>query len=84
MDDDFVADVPAPHLRSYGPDDAGCVGAGDVKRILVYVERRDRLAEAGPDAVVVDAASHDVDEHLVFAIGHVGSTSHCIACSGGP
>ena len=29
--------------------------------------RRDRLAEPGPDAVVVDAAGHHVDQHVVFA-----------------
>ena len=66
VDDDFVADLPALHLGADRPDDAGRVGAGDVERILVHVERRDRLAEAGPDAVVVDAAGHDVDQHLVL------------------
>src|SRR5262249_61700638 len=58
VDDDLVADLPAAHLAADRPDDAGGIGAGDVERILVHVERRDRLPEAGPDAVVVDAAGH--------------------------
>ena len=66
VNDDFVADLPAPHLGTDRPDDAGGVGAGDMKWILVHVERRDRLAEAGPDAVIIDAAGHDVDQHLVL------------------
>ena len=32
---------------------------------LVHVERRDRRAEAGPDAVVVDAGGHHENQHLV-------------------
>lgn len=39
----------------------------DVKRILVHVERRDRHAARGPHAVVVDAACHHVDQHLIVA-----------------
>ena len=66
VDDDLVADFPAPHLRADRPDHAGGVRAGDVERILVHVERRDRLAEPRPDAVVVDAAGHHVDQHLVL------------------
>ncbi len=66
VDDDFVADLPALDLGADRPDDAGGVGAGDVERMLVAVERRDRLAEAGPDAVVIDAAGHDVDQHFVL------------------
>src|SRR5208283_1754423 len=54
--DDFVADLPAPHFRADRPDDAGGIGAGDMERILVHVDRRNRRAEPGPDAVVVDAA----------------------------
>src|SRR4029077_11187876 len=65
MDDDFVADLPAPHFRADRPDDAGRIGAGDMERMLVAVERRYRNAEAGPDAIVVDAAGHDIDQHLV-------------------
>ena len=34
--------------------------------LLVTVERRDRNAESGPDAVVVDAGRHHVDQHLVL------------------
>ena len=37
-----------------------------MERMLVAVERRDRNAEAGPDAVVIDAAGHDVDQHFVL------------------
>ena len=44
VDDDLVADLPAPHLRADRPYDAGRVRAGDVIRMLVNIERRDRLA----------------------------------------
>ena len=64
--DDFVADLPAPNLGADRPDDARRIGAGDVERMLVSVERRDRNAETGPDAVIVDAAGHHIDQHLVF------------------
>ena len=37
----------------------------DVERMLVNVEHADGLAEAAPDAVVVDAGGHRKDEHLV-------------------
>ncbi len=47
--------------------DAGRIGAGDMERMLVDVEGRDRLAEPGPDAVVVDAGRHHEDQHLVLA-----------------
>src|SRR5713226_8164181 len=53
--DDLVADLPALHLGADRPHDAGGVGAGDVEGLLVDVEWRDRQAEAGPYAVVVDA-----------------------------
>ena len=36
-----------------------------MERLLVDVEHRHRLAEAGPDAVIVDAGRHDEDEHFV-------------------
>ena len=65
MDDDFVADLPALHLGADRPDDAGRIRARDVIRVLVHVERRDRLAEAGPDAVVIDARRHHEHEHFV-------------------
>ena len=65
VDDDFVANLPAPHFRADRPDDAGSVGAGDMEWIFVNVERRDRLAEAGPHPVVIDAASHDLNQHFV-------------------
>ena len=38
-----------------------------MERILVPVDRRDRNAEACPDAVVVHARGHHVDQHLVLA-----------------
>ena len=66
VDDDFVADVPAFHLGADRPDHARRIGAGDVERMLVAVERRHRDAEPRPDAVVIDAAGHDVDQHLVL------------------
>src|SRR5262249_33827380 len=67
VDDHLVADLPAFHLGADRPDDAGRVRAGDMERVLMHIERRDRNAEAGPYAVVVDAAGHDVDQHLVVA-----------------
>jgi hypothetical protein len=70
VDHDLVADVPAGHLGADRPDDAGGIGAGDVVVRLVHVEDRDRLAERGPDAVVVDhlvavddRGVHDLDLH---------------------
>ena len=67
VDDDFVADLPALHLRADRPDNAGGVRAGDMKRLLMNVERRDRLVQARPDAVVVDAGGHHEDQHVFFA-----------------
>jgi len=54
-------------VTHYHYDHTGGVRAGDVKWILVAVERRDRNTEPGPDAVVVDARGHHVDQHLVLA-----------------
>ena len=65
VDDDFVADLPALNLGAHRPDDAGCIGAGDMIGVLVDVELRHRLAERGPDAVVVDAGRHHENEHVV-------------------
>src|SRR5207244_10192884 len=45
MDDDLVADLPAPHLVADRPDHPGGVGAGHMKWILPEIERRDRQAE---------------------------------------
>ena len=67
MDDDFVTDLPALHLGADGPDDARGIGARDVERLLVYVERRDRQAEPGPHAVVIDTGGHHEHQHFVFA-----------------
>ena len=67
VDDDLVADLPALHLGADRPDDARGIRARDVERLLVHVERRDRQAEPGPDAVVVDAGGHHEDQHLVLA-----------------
>ena len=69
VDDDLVAHLPALHLGADRPDDARGVGAGDVEGLLVPVERRDRLAERGPDAVVVHARRHHEHQHLVVADG---------------
>ena len=66
VDDDLVADLPALHLGADRIDDAGRVGAGDVIGVLVHVrDGRDRHAERGPHAVVVDARRHHEDEHVV-------------------
>src|SRR5215467_5559543 len=67
VDDDFVTDLPALDLGAYRPNDPRRVRAGDVERMFVAIERRDRHAESGPNAVVVHAARHDVDEHFVIA-----------------
>ena len=66
VDDDLVADLPALDLGADGPHDARGVRAGDVKRMLVAVERRYRNAEPGPHAVIVDAARHHIDQHFVL------------------
>src|SRR5215472_4641669 len=42
MDNDFVADLPARNLRSNRPNYAGRIRTGDVKGVLVTVDRRDR------------------------------------------
>src|SRR5919202_5137565 len=65
VDHDLVADLPARDLRAHGPDDAGRVRARHVIGLLVHVVGRDRLAEPGPDAVVVDPGGHDEDQDLV-------------------
>src|SRR5499426_3087902 len=67
VDDDFVADLPALDLRAYRPNNSRCVGAGDVEWMLVAIERGDRNAESSPNAVVVHATRHYVDEHFVIA-----------------
>ena len=65
MDDDFVADLPALDLGADRPHDPGRVGPGDVVGRLVRVERRNRLAERGPDAVVIDPRRHHQHQHIV-------------------
>src|SRR5262245_7726250 len=65
MNDNFVTDLPALDLCAHRPHDAGGIGARDVKWMLVAIKRRNRNAKAGPDAVVVDAAGHHVDEDFV-------------------
>ena len=67
VDHDLVAHLPALHLGADRPDDAGGIGARDVELLLVDVERRDRQAEPGPHAVVIDAGGHHEDEHFVLA-----------------
>src|SRR5690348_6393810 len=64
VDDDLIADFPAPDFGADRPDHARGVRAGNVKGMLVAVERRYRNAEPGPDAVIVDAAGHDIDQHF--------------------
>src|SRR5689334_7820214 len=65
VDDDLVANLPTLHLGADGPHDAGRIRAGDMIRVLVAVESRDRLAERGPHAIVVDAGCHHENEHVV-------------------
>ena len=65
MDDDLVADLPALHLGADRVDNAGRIRSGDVVGQFVNVEDGDRCAEAGPDAVIVDAGRHHENEHLV-------------------
>src|ERR1700742_1917209 len=65
MHDDFVADFPAGDLAAHRPHDTGRLAARDVKRIFVRIDRRDRLAEACPYAVVVHARSHHENEHIM-------------------
>ncbi len=65
VDHDLVAHLPALDLGADRPDDARGVGARDVVVRLVHVEHRDRHAERGPDAVVVDAGRHHHDQHVV-------------------
>src|SRR5262249_56087073 len=67
MDDDLIADFPAADFRAARPNNPGRVRTGDVERVLVDVEGRDRNAEAGPHTVVVDAAGHDINQHFVLA-----------------
>ena len=67
VDDDLVADLPAPHLRADAqtmPDASEpamwngflCTSSGEIG-----------MPKPGPDAVVVDAAGHHEDQHLVLA-----------------
>ena len=63
----MTSSLPAPHLRTDRPDDAGRVGARHVIGLLVHVEGGNGLAEGGPDAVVVDARRHHEDEDLIVA-----------------
>src|SRR5208337_254837 len=65
MYDDFVADLPPFDLGADGPDHAGSIRAGDMDGLLMGVERRNRLAESGPDAVVIDARRHHQDENVM-------------------
>jgi len=65
VDDDLIAHLPAFHGRADLPHDARGVGAGDVIVLPVHVKGADRLAQPGPDAVVVDARGHHQNQHLV-------------------
>jgi hypothetical protein len=67
VDDHLVAGLPARHARAHLPDDARGVRAADVVAELGVVSVApdpDRLAERGPDVVVVHARRHDPDDHL--------------------
>ncbi len=65
MDHDLVTDLPALDAGTDGIDHAGGIGTGNVIGLLVDVEGRQRGAEGGPDAVVVDAGSHHQDQHVM-------------------
>jgi hypothetical protein len=75
--DHLVAGLPGVHARADAQDDAGSVGSDHVVRQVVSLgvrmraavaleeaERRDRLEDARPHRVVVDARRHDGDECL--------------------
>src|SRR3954452_823430 len=67
VDDDLVTGLPARHAGADLPDDAGGVGAADVVavlRVVAVAEDRHRLAERGPDVVVVHARGHHPHDHL--------------------
>ena len=76
MDDDLVSDLPALHFGADRPDDARGVGTCDMIGVLVNVERRDGLAESGPDAVVVNACRHHEHEHVVAVESPCGDDFH--------
>ena len=65
MDDDFVADLPALDLGANRPDHARRVGAGDMEGLLMGVEHGNRLAQGGPDAIVIDARRHHENQHVM-------------------
>ncbi len=65
VDDHFIANLPARHLRANGPHDARGIGACDVIGILVSVDRRDRHAEPRPHAVVIHARRHHENQHVM-------------------
>ena len=65
VDHDLIANLPVANLVAHLPHDARRVGPGDVVGLAVAVKGADRLAEAGPDTVIVHACSHHEDEHFV-------------------
>ena len=65
VDDHFIADFPTGDFLAHSPNDAGCIGTGDMKRRLVNIKGTDRNAQTGPHAVVVHARSHHEHQHLM-------------------
>ena len=67
VNDHFVARLHARDLPANRPNDARGVGPGHhvILIDIATVERGNRLAEPGPDAIVVDAGGHHEDEHLI-------------------
>ena len=67
VDHDLVARLPARDAGADLPDDAGSVRAADVVavlRVVAVAHDRHRLAERGPDVVVVHARRHHAHDHL--------------------
>src|SRR4051812_43595174 len=75
VEDDLVAGLPAGYAGAHLPDDPGSVRAADVVPVLGVVavaHDRDRLAERGPDVVVVHAGRHHAHDDLERArLGHL-------------
>src|SRR5262249_24352772 len=68
--DDLVAGLDVRHVLAGGPHDAGAVAAARVEALglagaLPFGDHVERVAERGPDVVVVDPRRHHVDEDIL-------------------